>query len=282
MPQQSIVKGALLILAAEGVLAMMAGIIKHLSNELPSEQIVFFRNFFGLVFLLPLLLRHGTSELKTQHLRLHLLRAATGICAMYGFFYSIAHLPLAEAAIVKLTTPFFLPIIAYLWLNENINKTTRWSILVGFIGALFILRPGSAEFSIAALVGLGAAFLASFAKVTIRRMSATESSARIVFYFSTVGTLVTIIPAAINWETPGNELWLWIIALGIFGTIGQLLMTRAYQVAKPGQIGPYVYSSVVYASLIGWFIWGELMALTSLVGCILIIGAGMINVLKAK
>lgn len=282
MPQQSIVKGALLILAAEGVLAMMAGIIKHLSNELPSEQIVFFRNLFGLVFLLPVLLRQGVSELKTEHLRLHLLRAVTGIGAMYGFFYSIAHLPLAEAAIVKLTTPFFLPIIAYLWLSERINRTTRWSILVGFVGALFIMKPGSAEFSIAALVGLGAAFLASFAKVTIRRMSNTESSSRIVFYFSTVGTLVTVIPASINWVTPGTQLWPWILALGIFGTIGQLLMTRAYQVAKPGQIGPYVYSSVVYASLIGWIFWGELMVLTSLIGCILIISAGMMNVLRAK
>ena len=189
---------------------------------------------------------------------------------------------LAEAAIVKLTTPFFLPIIALFWLGEKISPFTRWAIVIGFVGALFILKPGSEEFSTAALVGLAAAMLASLAKVAIRRMAATEPSARVVFYFSTFGVLVTLIPAAIQWVTPPVEMWLWIVALGVLGTAGQLLMTQAYQVAKPGQIGPYVYSSVIYATLIGWMIWGEVMSLTSFIGCALIVGAGFMNLKKHK
>jgi len=284
MPQQSLLKGALLILSAEALLAMMAAVIKLLSSELPIEQIVFFRNVFGLVFLAPLLIKLGSntdgnnwkSVLKTDHLRWHLLRAAAGLAAMYGFFYTISHLPLAEASIVKLTTPFFLPVIAFFWLGERLSRKTYWAIPVGFVGVLLIIKPGD-QFSYAALVGLGAAALASVAKVAIRRMAHTEPTTRIVFYFATLCSIATLPAAVINWHAPSLHLWLWIVALGLLGTAGQLLMTRAYQVAKPGQVGPYVYSSVLYAAILGWFFWGELLSVSSVLGCLLIIGAGLFN-----
>ena len=159
-----VAQGALLLVLGEGFLALMGAIIKHLGADLPTEVVVFFRNFFGLFMLVPILLHNGLDQLKTQRLHLHIARAAVGLSAMYGFFYMLANMPLAEAFLVKLTSPFFMPIIATIWLAETIKPRTGWAIAIGFVGVMFILRPGADNFSPIALVGLVAAFLASFAK----------------------------------------------------------------------------------------------------------------------
>ncbi|MBV1880973.1 MAG: DMT family transporter [Pseudomonadales bacterium] len=280
MQKDSLLKGALYILAAEFLLSAMAAIIKHLSQELPIEMIVFFRNFFGLLALLPLLAHGGLSQLRTNRIGMHLLRGLTGVTAMYGFFFVIGNIPLTEAVLVKLTTPFFLPIITFLWLGEAIRSNTKWAIVIGFIGVIFILRPGADNFEPLAIIGVFAAVFASFAKVCIRRMATTEPSIRIVFYFGLICSSVTAIPLIWSWQTPSTETWLWLIGMGIIGSCGQILMTRGYQVANPGQIGPYVYSSLIYASAFGWYFWGETPLLTTAIGCVFIIGAGLWNMKK--
>jgi len=277
MPNQ-LLQGALLILLGEALLSLMGAIIKHLSSELPTELIVFYRNLFGIFMLTPLLMRNGLHTLKTQRLGLHILRACLGLTAMYGFFYVIANLPLAEAFLVKLTTPFFLPIIGALWLAERITRHNLYAILIGFVGVVFILQPGTDNFTPIALVGLGAAFLAGATKICIRKMGNTESSVNIVFYFAVISTILSTIPMLLAGQWPESHHWPWILALGLVATLGQLALTRAYRIANPGQIGPYVYSSVVYGAALGWFIWGEPLQLTTIIGSAFIIVAGVWNI----
>lgn len=277
-PPNFVIQGALLILLGEALLSIMSAIIKHLSQELPTELIVFYRNLFGLMMLLPIFYRSGFSQLKTQKLNMHILRAALGLTAMYGFFFVIANMPLAEAALVKLTTPFFMPIVAALWIGESIRRKNIWAIAIGFIGVIFILRPGTDQFSPVAIIGLGAALLAGSAKVCIRKMGGTENSVTIVFYFGLISSLLSCIPLIWAWEVPQPHHWPWIILLGLVGTCGQLALTKAYRIANPGQIGPYVYSSVLYGAALGWFIWGESLLLTTIIGSTLIIFAGLWNI----
>ncbi|MCG8669380.1 MAG: DMT family transporter [Pseudomonadales bacterium] len=279
----NLARGAVFLLLGELCLAIMAAMIKHLAEQTSHETIVFARNLFGFIAVIPIALRFGIADLATQVFPMHLLRAVTGLTAMYGYFYVIANMPLAEAVLVKLSAPFFLPIIAFLWLKEKINHLTIWSIVIGFVGVIFVLRPGSETFQPVALLGIGAAVLASFAKVCIRRMASTEPSHRIVFYFGLLATLISAVPAIINWQPPLSvNTWLWLAGVGIAGTCGQLLMTQAYIIAKPGQVGPYTYSSVVYASIMGWIFWQEILVWTTIIGCSLIIGAGILNMKKAN
>lgn len=277
-----IVKGAIFLIIGEALLVVMAAIIKHTANDLPNPTIVFFRNLFGLLFLLPFLFHFGVNNLKTNHLHLHLIRAISGITAMYGFFYVIAHIPLAEASLMKLMTPFFLPIIAYLWLKEEINKHNWWAIIIGFIGVIFILRPGADSFTWIAVIGIIAAALASVAKTSIRRMALTEPPVRVVFYFAILATLISGLIYLYIGNTPNLEHILWLALTGLCGTLGQILLTKAYQIAKPGQIGPYTYSSVLFASLFGWLFWGEWLLFTTIIGSILITIAGLINLRGKK
>ncbi len=276
MPNK-VLQGALLILLGEALLAVMGAIIKHLSTDLPTEVIVFYRNVFGLLILLPIAYHGGLRQLKTQRLKLHFLRAALGLSAMYGFFYVLGNIPLAEAFLVKLTAPFFMPIIAAIWLKERIGHRTLWSIALGFVGVIFILRPGTESFSPVALIGIGSAVLASAAKISIRHMGKSESSVRIVFYFGLFSSLLSAIPLMWRWQTPLLHHWPYIALMGLMGTLGQLALTRAYRIANPGQIGPYVYSSVIYGATLGWFIWGEVMLLTTMIGSAIIILAGLWN-----
>ena len=271
-------KGAILLLSAELMLAIMAALIKFLSPDVSHGMLVFARNLFGLFFLLPIISHQGWRNLKTSQFGLHLIRSIVGVAAMYGYFYVITHLPLAEAALVKLSSPFFLPIIALVWLGERISHKTLWAIIIGFVGVIFVLRPGTETFQPVALVGVVAAALASIAKVTIRKMSSTEPGFRIVFYFGLLATLVSGVPLIWEWETPDLSTLPWLAAIGLSGTVGQLLMTRAYQVANPGQVGPFTYATVIYAALLGWMFWNEVVVITTLIGSALIIGAGILNI----
>ena len=272
--------GAFYLLLSEFLLAMMAALIKHLSGDVPQEVLVFSRNLFGLVALLPIVLHQGVRNLKTRRLGVHLQRSIVGLIAMYGYFYVIAHLPLAEAVLVKLSAPFFLPIIAFFWLKEKIRLRTALAILLGFVGVVFVLRPGSDTFQPVALVGIGAAVLASLAKVTIRDMADTEPTYRVVFYFGLLATLVSAVPLLWGWQMPPAHTWIWLFVIGVAGTGGQLLMTKAYQIANPGQVGPYTYASVIYAAILGWLFWDEALLITTLIGSVLIVASGVLNMKK--
>ncbi|MBE0483480.1 MAG: DMT family transporter [Bacterioplanes sp.] len=270
--------GALFLLGGEALLAIMGAMIKHFSDTLSTEQIVFFRNAFGLLVLLPLVLRHGIRPLATQVLHWHLFRSLVGIAAMYCYFWALGNMPLTEAFLVNLSSPLFMPFIAWWWLSEPAGKNSIIALLIGFLGVIFILQPsGDNAMTWVALIGLLGAVLAALARVTIRRMSVTEPSQRIVFYFALIATVISAIPAALNWQPVANELWAPLLLLGLIATLGQLAITKAYRIAEAGKVGVYAYSAVIYGALMGWYFWQEVPLWTTWAGAALIIGAGILN-----
>lgn len=277
-------RGALLLITAELLLAIMAAMVKHLADSgVANETLVFFRNLFGLLFLLPLLLGSGGfRQLKTRRIGIHLVRASTGVAAMFLFFYAIAHVSLAEAVLVKMTAPFFLPLIALFWLGDRVRPQTWWAILLGFMGVVVILRPGSGEFDPVLLVALASAALMGIAKVSIRRMADTEPPRRIVFWFGVFSTMIAALPMLWRNAWPTAEQLVWLLAIGLVATCAQMAMTHAYQLASPGRIGVYNYSSVIWAVLFGWLFWAETLYWSFLLGSLLIIGAGLWNLRSQK
>lgn len=275
-------KGALLLVLGEGLLAVMAAMIKHLADTLPVEMIVFGRNLIGLAVLLPVLVASGgIRDLRTSHLRLHFIRGFTGVTAMFCFFFTIAHIPLAEAVLVKMTVPFFLPLVAWLWLNDRISGHTWAAIVLGFVGVGVILRADEGVVDPVMLVALAGAAIMSVAKVSIRRMAASEPPHRVVFHFSLFATLLSALLLLRVQQMPTGTEMLWLLAIGSVAIAGQFAMTTAYQLARPGQVGVYNYSAVVWAAFLGWLFWGETLVLSTVLGTLLIIGAGIWN-LKSR
>lgn len=283
MPTQHFLLGAGLIIASELMFVSMGAMVKVATADLPSAQVVFFRNLVGLLLLSPLILRYGIRHIATNKLRFHLLRSLAGLSAMYCYFYSIAHIPLAEAALFKMTAPFFMPVIALFWLHESIPDNVRWAVGIGFLGIVCILKPGFQSFSWVMLVALSVGLFSALAKVTIRRLSVgTEPFTRTVFYFSAISTLVSFGPAVWQWVPPDQSLWLALFALGVFGTIGQLFMSYAFSLAPAGSLGPFTYISVVFASAYGWLFWDETLDILTFLGAAFIIGAGWLASRKPR
>lgn len=267
-------QGAILIVLSELLIVTMSSAIKVVSLELPNEMLVFFRNLFGLLVLLPVLMRGGLARVRTTRLRLHLLRAAAGMGAMYCFFYTIAHMPLAEATLFALTAPFLIPVMALLWMGESIPRSTWLAIAIGFAGVAAVLRPGSEALSAVALIALLGAACSALARVVIRRMSSSEPSTRIVGYFALFATLISAVPLLWAWQTPSREALAWLLLMGCCASAAHLLFTRAYSLAPAGQIGPFTYVSVVLATVSGWLFWGEVPHAATFAGMALIAGAG--------
>ena len=267
--------GASFIVLGELMFASMGVGVRIASQELPNEMIVFFRNLFGLCLLSPWLLRNGLPGLYTHTLHLHLLRALAGVTAMYCFFYAIAHMPLADAMLLKITAPVFMPLVALVWLGEPAGRHVWIAIAIGFAGVLLILRPGLDGISPVALIALTGGIFAAIAKVTVRRLSRSEPTSLIVFYFALVGTLVSSIPLTWAWQTPSTQAWLWLFALAIFATLGQLCLTKGLSLAPAGRMGAFGYFSVIFGAAYGWIFWGESLLWTTAVGSALIVTGGV-------
>ncbi len=277
-----IVIGSLFVILGEVFFTSMGMIIKTLGENIPSYQLVFYRNVFAVIVLAPFLFRQHLKHVKTKRIGMHLIRSISGLMAMYCFFYALANIELANAMLLKLTGPIFIPIIATLWIHEKVSLKTYLGIALGFIGVIIFLDP-TAEIQIASVVGLIGGALAAGAKVAIRKMSDTEPTARIVFYFAFFGALFSSIPMLTN-ETysPNNQEWLLLIGLGLVGTVGQFFLTKAYHMAPASQVGPFTYSSLLWASLAGWLFWNEWPAINTFIGAALIITAGLVILYSKK
>jgi drug/metabolite transporter (DMT)-like permease len=274
---KQLIIGSLFVVLGEVFFVTMGMLVKTLGPEMSSHQMVFYRNLLAAIIIFPLLMRgSGLKEFKTQRLNMHLLRSTSGVLAMFCFFYALANIELADAMLLKLTGPLFIPIIAIFWIKEHVSLKTTCGILVGFAGVIVFLNP-TGEIQLAAIVGLVGGALAAFAKVTIRKMSDTEPTTRIIFYFALFGAVISAVPAlSTELHIPTLRQWGYLILLGVVGTCGQFCLTKAYRLAPASQVGPFTYSSLLWASLAGWLFWAEIPSTQTLIGAGLIMTAGLI------
>jgi S-adenosylmethionine uptake transporter len=248
--------GAFMIVSALNF-ALMAGVIRLLAERLHPFEIAFFRNFFSLLFMAPWVLRTGLSGLRTSSIRKYGLRGLTAIVAMLCWFYGLAMMPLAEATALSFTAPIFASIGAILFLGERMG-IRRWSaIVVGFAGAMIVLRPGLSAVSLPALVVLGGSAAVAGSIIMVKILSRTEPTSLIVAYMGIYLVPMSLIPAMLVWTTPIGAEWLWLIAIGGVATIAQLATTSAYAVADATVILPFDYTRLLFAALIGFLAFDE-------------------------
>jgi drug/metabolite transporter (DMT)-like permease len=279
-PVKSVYIGALILVASEALFAGVGGLIKYLSETLNQSQLIFFRNLFAMLVLLPWVAKKKFTALNTTRADLHLFRALTGLTGMYCFFFMLANLPLTSAILALKTAPFFIPVIAHYWLKEPISIKSVAAIGIGFIGVLFILDLSNqnTDFKWAfAAAGLCCALLVATTKCTLSKLSDTEPAVRIVFYFTGLSTLVSFPIMLLYWQPIPNNTWGLITIMSALAVVGQLLMTKAYQYASPVKIGLLGYSSVVFAAVLGAFIWQQSIGINLAIGMAFLLWAANIT-----
>lgn len=268
--------GAVFAIAAGALFAAMGGAIKLAAATLPNEAIVFLRNGFGLLVLLPLTMSRGAGGIRTSVPWLHLLRAVSGLTAMYCFFYALGRLPLADAMLLNYAMPVFIPWIAWAWLGERPGWPIHVATALGLVGIACIVQPTGALVSVDGLIGASAAVFAAVAMVTVRRLSVSEPAPRIVFYFAAFALTISAIPALLTWQPLRAIDWLLMAGVGLAATAGQLCLTRAYALAPAAQIGTLVYCSVPLSAILGWLFWDEAGDTGTVIGAVCVIAASAI------
>jgi drug/metabolite transporter (DMT)-like permease len=173
------------------------------------------------------------------------------------------------------------PFVERVWLGERVPRRLWWPIAVGFLGIVLVLRPGTGLWQAAALVGLMAAVFGAVAQVGIRRLTATEPTLRIIFYFALVASLGSALPLARDWRTPVGAEWFWLVATAVVATGGQLFLTRAYAQAPAVRVGPFIYTSVVFAAALDWLMWGLAPDALTVAGAV-VVGAASILALRIE
>ena len=272
-----VLRGAILLVLAEACFAGLGAMVKHLSDHLAQTQIVFFRNFFAFVTILPWVMKAGYKELYTPFWKLHLFRACLGLIAMYCFFYVLAHMPFGQAILIILTAPFIIPVICRFWLKESITRKTLIAIIIAFAGAAASVSDETSGFNHYVLIALLGSTMMAFTKVTIRKLTSSEPTGRIVFYFAAFGTLVTFYPMLSKWQPIALIDWFWLTSIGVLAMLGQVLMTKSFRLVSPARIGLLTNISVIFAALLGYVIWQEPITSGLILGAGLIFWAGSIT-----
>ncbi|MDD6276904.1 MAG: DMT family transporter [Clostridia bacterium] len=270
-------KGIFYVISAALGFSGMSLFVK-LAGDLPAMQKAFFRNFIALIFITFLIIKNRDGFIpKKENIPSLLGRSVFGTVGLLCNFYALGHLNLSDANMLNKLSPFFSILFSVILLKEKPNFVQIFGVAVAFGGSLLIIKPGFENPSVFAAVmgaigGLGAGMAYTF----VRKLGSNgENSRRIVFWFSAFSCLVCIPFMAAGYETMSGLQLLYLILAGTFACIGQLSITKAYIYASAKEISVYDYTQVIFAAVIGYFVFGDLPDVYSVIGYVLICGAGI-------
>jgi drug/metabolite transporter (DMT)-like permease len=276
------VAGVLWMLLSCALLAGVAAIGRYAALAGMSPfQIVFLRLLFGLIALSPVLAWRGPGMLRTSHLRLYAVRVVLGLAGMTTFFLALSILPVGEVTAIGFLTPLFSIIGAALFLGEVV-RWRRWTAtLVGFAGALIILRPGIGE--IGGAVGSGtwlaltAALCMAAASLMIKRLSDRDDPDKVVLISVSMQTPIALIPALFVWQWPEPHLWAVMAAMGALGMLGHITLARAFRAADASLVMSIDFARLPFAVLFGFALFGEWIDIWTWIGAGVIFAATLYN-----
>ena len=252
-------------------LSMVAGLGRFAAQAgMHPVQTVFLRLFFGLIFVLPFAIHAGKSSLRTPQLKIHMIRAFVGMCAMWLWFYSIALIPITDQTALSFLAPIFTTIGAAVFLKE-IVRIRRWAaIIVGLGGAAVIVRPGFVEMNEGHLIAVGSAAMMGMSFLLIKHLTAKDTPLTIVFYSHFFMTLPSLIPALWVWENHPLYVWLVLACFGPFAILGHFALAKSYSLADASFVAALDYARLPFAALIGWLMFSELSDLWTWIGASII------------
>ena len=270
------VLGIALMLAGIAGFSVMDAIIKWLTADYSVAQVVALRSWFGLPLLcLFALYEGGLKSLRTRRPLVHVGRYLLVLALSFSFFWALSQMKLVDAIAITFAAPIFITALSVPLLKEPVGLHRWAAISVGFCGVLIMLRPGMGVFQWAALVVLGSVVVYALLMITTRAFKSTESTAALMLYPQLGMSLTGIVLAPNFWVTPSlGDLGLFALA-GLFGSVGVMCLTHAFRLGPAAVISPFEYSALIWATLLGFLLWGELPDAITLVGAGIVISSGL-------
>jgi len=287
-------RGVLYMLLASFFFAVMGAFAKLSSDSMSSLEVVFFRNVFGVALVGYAVLRKPMNHVGGRPFLLF-FRGFMGFVALLAFFYNIAHIPLGDAMTFSKTSPIFTALFAWLFLQERLSKSGWLAIFIGFIGIIFITKPSGLMLSKTDLLGIFSGIGAALAYTSVRELKKYYDTRAIVLSFMTVGTIGPMLLLTLSvyvdvpeldfmlgaFVVPSGIVWLYVAGMGLFATLAQLYMTKAYGESQAGIVGAVSYTNIVFSIGVGLLLGDALPNFITLLGIILIIVSGIL-VVKRK
>jgi len=268
-------KAILLMLIAALGFSLMNVLIRWTSGELHPFQIAFFRNLFGLVFMLPWLIKYGFRSFKTDRLPLFFIRALLGLFSMFCYFWGITVLPLAKAVALSFTVPLFVTIGAAWFLKEDVNWRRWVAVCVGFIGTLIILRPTVDGDLFASLVVIASSVTMAASVLIIKSLSRTEDANVIVMYMVLLMTPLSL-PVAISvWQWPSLDIWFWVVLMGFLGSFAHLMFTHSLKMSDVSIVMPFDFARLPFIIVLAWLVFDQAVDQWTIVGAVIVFSSGV-------
>jgi len=252
--------------------SVMDIVVKLMSSHYPIGQLIFFRGFFGLIPILFIIPKERFGNLlKTEKIKLHLVRAFGGAFAMTFLYLGLKFLPIADAITISFAAPIFATIFSIIFLNEKV-RLIRWlAIFFGLTGVIIVLKPGTELFTYYSFFPI--LFCIGFATISIaiKKLSKTEPDYLIALYFTLVLILFGLISISMGWKKIDIADIHYLIIIGLSGSIGNIFLTKSIREADISLVTPIKYLSLVFAIIAGWLIFNEIPSILTISGAVLII-----------
>ena len=269
-------KGIALILASTVFLGLSDVTAKYLSASLPPIEITWIRFLvFALIMTPATIPGSPLYALKTNRRRLHFMRGATVLGSSLFFITGLSFLPIAEASATGFVAPMFVTALSIVFLNEVVGLRRWIATAVGLLGVIIILRPGTSAFHVAAFFPLVSALCWACTLIMTRMLSDTERAITTMTYSSIAGVLILSVLVPFVWVTPSWQAIAFGIFIGIASTAGQWIVVLAFRYADASVLAPFSYSQLVWVSVLGFFVFGEIPDAWTVVGAGFIVASGL-------
>ena len=290
----NLAKAIALKIASALLFAVMQALVRWMGETVPLGQIVFFRAAFAI---LPVVIifawrRELMAAVRTTRPSGHLLRGLISVAGMFLNFAALARLPLVDATAISFAAPLITVAFAALFLGERV-RIYRWSaVAIGFVGVLVMLWPhfdlqhlliaGSATTAIGAICALGSAFTNAGSVIQTRILTKTETTSSIVFYFSLICAVGGLATLPFGWVVPDGPQLAALIALGVLGGLAHIMLTESYRYASASVVAPFDYTTMLWAFILGYALFGELPTKYVYIGATIVAGAGLFVIWRER
>lgn len=245
---------------------------------------LFYRFFFGFLFMMAwLLMGPGLASVKTKRLPSHLGRSLVGIVSMAFGFWAVTLLPLPELASISFSSPLIVTVLSIVLLGEVVGRRRWAAMIIGFIGVLIVVKPDANGIDPkGAIVALSGVVLTAYTFILIKKLSTTESSTSIVFWYTALSTPIAAIALMFVGSTHPPIIWLMMIGIGLLGAFGQITLSESIKYAPMSVVSPMDYSNLLWSTLYGYLIWDYWPGASMWIGAPIIIGAGLYIAMRER
>jgi drug/metabolite transporter (DMT)-like permease len=269
----------LLSCLASGV---MVNMVKHISTDMHTAEVIFFRNVFAFLIFIPIIMYKGLAHFRTKRVGMHVLRSATGLISMMMYFYAISMMNLSVVTALSFTAPLFTAILAIYFFKDKPNFHQTFALFVGFIGVIIVARPDSEAFNPISLLVLLCTLFWALSGIIIKKLSETESATQTTFYMTFFMMIFTAPLVLYDWQQPTIEQYMWLVGIALTSNALQFSLAKSLSMADFSVLLPFDFTRLIFSAGIAYIVFGEEMDFNAVVGSIVILSSAFYAALNER